>query len=503
MRKVLGAVVAAALAGCASAGGASDPSQATVEGGALAGTVNDGISVFRNIPYAAAPVGDLRWAPTQPAPAWAALRDATRFGPACPQAMNPNGGPNPGGASGPMSEDCLQLNVFAPTGASKAPVMVWIHGGSNRTGMAAIYDGTNFARDGVVVVTINYRLGALGYLAHPALTKAANGQPVGNYGLMDQIAALKWVQQNITAFGGNPANVTVFGESAGGWNTLAVLATPSARGLYHKAIVQSGGGWYPPATLAQEEAQGVTALAAIGVSKDASAADLRAIPVETLATLATDYAPFSDGQLMTETPSQALAAGRIPDVPLMIGWNSGEDTLMGPSPLPAATLALIPPIAKMVYPAEAKAGDEALARVIFTDSLFGAPARWVAAQASGGQPSWLYHFSYVAADKREKVKSAGHATEIPYAFKLRSMPVAGDMSDADLPLADLMHACWVSFAKEGRPVCGAGWPSYSPATDQLMEFGVDPGVRTGFKKSQFAVQETIGLANLKLGSAGK
>src|SRR5688572_23779124 len=228
----------------ASGAAAQAPVKAKVEGGTLAGEATDRANVFRNIPFAAAPVGPLRWAPPAPAPKWSGERDATQNGPSCPQPMNADGTPNGGGANGPISEDCLQLNVFAPLrvrpGEKKAPVMVWIHGGAHRTGAGWIYDGSNFARDGVLVVSINYRLGPFGYFAHPALTKAAGGEPTGNFGLMDQIAALRWVKQNAAAFGGDPNNVTVFGESAGGMSILALLATPSAGGLYHKAVVQSG-----------------------------------------------------------------------------------------------------------------------------------------------------------------------------------------------------------------------------------------------------------------------
>ena len=230
---------------------------AKIDSGPLVGVAEGPANVFRNIPFAAPPTGDLRWAPPQPVKSWTTPRPSAEAGPSCPQPMNANGSPNSGGANGPTSEDCLQLNVFAPKNAKNAPVMVWIHGGGHRTGAGWIYGGENFARDGVVVVAINYRLGALGYFAHPAITKAAKpGDPVGNYGLMDQIAALKWVQRNIAAFGGDPKTVTVFGESAGGMSTLAILATPSAKGLYQKAIVESGLGWTEPKTLADEEKAG-------------------------------------------------------------------------------------------------------------------------------------------------------------------------------------------------------------------------------------------------------
>lgn len=494
MRMWLGLALLA-LAACVSAGGASDP-RVSVESGVVAGRTQDGVSVWRNIPFAAGPVGDRRWAAPQPAAKWEGVRDAGANGPSCPQPMLASGKANSGGAYGPVSEDCLQLNVFAPQNAAKAPVMVWIHGGSHRTGAGWIYDGTEFARDGIVVVTINYRLGALGYLSHPGL-----GAHSGNYGLMDQVAALEWVKRNIAAFGGDPGKVTLFGESAGGWSTMAVLATPSARGLYHQAIVQSGGGWYPPQTQADKDAAGVKLLEPLGVSATATAAELRALPVEKLAALAGDYTPFADGVLMPETPSQALARGRLPDVPLIIGWNSGEDTLMGPSPLSEATLKQVPAIARMVYPKEAAAGDEALARVIFTDSVFGAPARWVAAKASsgasGGAPSWLYHFSYVGEQYRGATSSAGHATEIPYVWKMKTSPV-GDLGPNDMFMADAMHGCWASFAQTGKP-CEALWPAYTPGEDVLLEFGTEVSRRTGFKKAPFTTQEAVGLPGLKLG----
>jgi para-nitrobenzyl esterase len=463
-----------------------------VAGGELQGEqLAGGVNVFRNIPYAQAPVGELRWAAPKPAAGWSGVRDAVKVGPSCPQPMNASGAANSGGAYGAISEDCLQLNVYAPKDAKNAPVMVWIHGGSHRTGAAWVYDGSEFARDGIVVVTLNYRLGALGYLSHPGLGKVS-----GNYGLMDQIAALEWVKANVAQFGGDASNVTLFGESAGGWSTLAVLAAPSANGLYARAIVQSGGGWYPPATQEQENEQGVKALEPLGGGANATAAQLRAIPADKLALVAGDYAPFTDGELLRETPSQAIFGGRFPDVPLMIGWNSGEDTLMGPGPLPEATLNQVPAMAKLVYPKEAAEGQEALARVIFTDSLFGAPARWVAANTSAGAPSYLYHFSYVAEAYRDKTKLAGHATEIPYVWKMWTSPV-GNVGESDKPVAELMHSCWANFAKTGAPGCG--WPAYTREGDQLMEFSADSGVRTGFKKAPFGAVETFGLPPLKLG----
>jgi para-nitrobenzyl esterase len=468
--------LAAALAtlGLACANASAQPVTAKVEGGVLAGEATERANVFRNVPYAAAPVGVLRWAPPQPAPHWSGERDATKNGPSCPQPMNADGTPNAfGGANGPVSEDCLQLYVFAPKAAKKAPVMVWIHGGGHRVGAGWVYDGQNFARDGVVLVSINYRLGALGYLAHPALTKAAGGRATGNFGLMDQIAALHWVQRNIAAFGGDPANVTVFGESAGGASVLALLATPSAKGLFKGAIVQSGGGWSPPRPLAQMEAAGAEVLAKAGAPAAATAAQLREVPFDRLVPLAGDYGPFQDGRLMTLTPAQAFAGGRAIDVPLIIGWNSGEDTVA---------------FGGLVGPAEQlRTTDD---RDRFTDRTFGAPARWIAARAAGGKPSYLYHFSYIGNRFRPAQTRAAHAAEIQYVFEYwgRRTPMSV-VSDEDRAMATLMHGCWVSFAKTGAPACGTeAWPAYDATSDRLMEFGSPSGARTHFRKAQLDAQ---------------
>jgi para-nitrobenzyl esterase len=493
----IAAVASAALllAGAAQA----EPVKVKVEGGVLAGEAIDRANVFRNVPFAAPPVGDLRWRAPQAAKPWTGERDATQNGPSCPQPMNANGTPNSGGANGPVSEDCLQLNVFAPKGAKAAPVMVWIHGGGHRTGAGWVYDGSNFARDGVVLVSINYRLGPLGYLAHPALTKAAGAEPTGNFGLMDQIAALKWVQRNIAAFGGDPRNVTVFGESAGGMSTLALLGTPSAKGLYQKAIVESGAGWFRPTTLAAKELEGAALLAKAGAPANATAADLRALPMEKVAALDADYGPFTDGKLMTETPTQALARGRLNDVPLIIGSNSGEDSLMGPGKAGPEAVARFGG-GTALKAAYKEADDDALARAMFTDRIMGGPARWVAGKAAGGKPAWLYYFSYVGSRFRPRVTTAAHAAEIQYVFEYwgRRTPMSV-VSDEDKAMATLMHACWVAFAKAGVPKCGgAAWPAYDPKSDRLMEFGGASGVRTNFRKTQLDAQEAAALPELKL-----
>lgn len=473
--------------------------KATVEGGVIVGTETPTAAIYRNIPYAAPPIGPLRWAPPARGVPWAGERDGTKAGVSCMQTMRADGAPNSGSANGPMSEDCLQLNVFAPKRARKAPVMVWLHGGSHRYGAGWIYDGSNFARDGVVLVAINYRLGPLGYFAHPALTQQAGAGMVGNYGLMDQIAALEWVKRNIRTFGGDPANVTVFGESAGGASTLALLAARRSKGLYQKAVVQSGGGWGAPTTLADKEAEGVKAAAALGLT--APAADqLRAVPAADLIAKAQgDFGPFVDGRLMKQTPAQAFAAGRANDVPLIIGSNSGEDSLMSEFGLGAAAVGkALPQAVRTVYAQEAAQSDEVLGRAVFTDRAFGAPARWTAAKAAKGKPAWLYHFSYVGSRFRPAVTRAFHAAEIQYVFEYwgRRTPLSMIKPD-DQAMATLMHGCWVAFAKTGKPDC-AGWPAYDPKSDQLMEFGAPSGVRTNFRKSRLDAQEAAALPTLEL-----
>lgn len=481
----------------------AEPVRATVETGVLAGEATDRANVFRNVPYAAPPVGPLRWAPPARATAWSGERDASKAGVSCPQPMNADGTPNFGSANGPASEDCLQLNVFAPKTARKAPVMVWLHGGSHRFGAGWIYDGQSFARDGVVMVSINYRLGALGYFAHPALTAAAGpSDPLGAYGLMDQVAALQWVQRNIAAFGGDPANVTIFGESAGGASVLALLATPSAKGLFQKAVVQSGGGWGRPIDLVEKEAQGARLAERLGLpGRGATLEQLRAAPVERLVAEAADgFGPFVDGRLMTETPAQAFASGRAADVPLIIGSNSGEDSLMREVGLtPAQAARTVPDAVKPAYAAEAAQGEEALARAVFTDRQFAAPARWIAAKAAKGKPSWLYHFSYIGTRFRPAMTRAAHAAEIQYVLEYwgRRTPISM-VAQEDKAMAAKMHGCWVAFAKTGAPKCQVAWPAYTPAKDQLTEFGSASGVRTGFRKAQLDAQQADALPALDL-----
>jgi len=487
---VLAALAALALASAAQA----VEVDVHIDTGVVAGQASGAGEVFKGIPFAAPPVGPLRWKPPEPAASWTATRDASAYGPACPQVVDPGGRPNGGGYAGPISEDCLNLNVFAPVHAHKAPVMVWIFGGGNTAGANSIApnDGTAFARDGVVLVSVNYRLGALGFFAHPALTREAGADaPLGSYGTMDQIAALKWVRRNIKAFGGDPDNVTIFGESAGGWDTLTLMTTPAARGLFAKATVQSGGGWSAPVSLTAAEADGVALAKTLGLPEDATADQLRGLSVEALVAARGRFNPIVDGRLITENATQAFARGDQAPVPLIIGSNSWEASLLPPGGY-VGYLAAASAETKAVYGGEA--GDDAkLAQAMFTDSAMGAPARWIAARQSAKAPAWLYYFSYVRVARRGKIPGANHTSENPYVFDSQmGIPnYAAEIVDDDRALARIMHSCWVAFAKTGVPTCiGApAWPGYTAGSDRLMEFGIAADVREHFRKPELDAQD--------------
>jgi para-nitrobenzyl esterase len=473
VRMVAGLALAAGL--CAGAAWA-DPVKVRVDSGSLAGESADGVNAFKGVPYAAPPVGDLRWRAPQPVAAWQGDRAATAFGAGCMQA---------GGRGGQLSEDCLYLNVYAPPGARNAPVMVWIHGGSNTGGSGSIYNGAAFAKQGIVTVTLNYRLGALGFFAHPAITAAAGASdPLANYGLMDQTAALQWVQRNIAAFGGDPRKVTVFGESAGAIDIYALLGARSSRGLFSQAILESNITWGESASLATAETQGRALAVRAGATETASLADLRAIPADKLIAAAQGAQfPMVDGRFMTEGSLAAMAAGHTVDVPLIVGSNSFEASLVQRN-MPEATW------------------------TNWTNSQAGAPARFIAAKSATGAPSWLYFFSYVPEARRATSPGAAHASEIPYVFGGSTRPPGAPaptnvaatpgatpapaaapappaQTPEDIAMASLMHSCWVAFAKTGTPTCGSTpWPAYTPATDRLMEFGAPSGVRTNFRKAE-------------------
>ena len=460
----------------------AEPASVVVEEGALAGASGDAIQIFKGVPYAAPPIGPLRWRAPQPMAHWTGPRDATTFGAACPQQTVPE---MVDGAPGRISEDCLTLNIWAPAHAAQPlPVMVWIHGGGNDSGAGSrrYYDGTSFARDGVVLVTINYRLGILGFFAHPALS----GE--GNFGLMDQIAALTWVRKNIRAFGGDPQNVTLFGESAGGLDAMLLLTSPSAAGLFQKAIVESAGWWMHLPSRSEAEASAAGIAAKLALPATASAEQLRAVPAEALLKTGMESAgPFVDGHVVPVQPELAFAQGKIPHLPFTIGWNSDEASLLDS---PAAMLGFFTAgelaTARTLY--ATGSDDNALARATFRDLHFAAPSRWAARQASGQTKVYLYRFSYVRQRQLGRMPGAAHGAEVPYVFdSWRQSPGGGRfMMDRDLAEATMLHACWVSFAKAGSPVCpdAPAWPAYRKEDDELLDFGSAPVLRRGFDASQ-------------------
>ncbi|HEY2661503.1 MAG TPA: carboxylesterase/lipase family protein [Caulobacteraceae bacterium] len=479
---------------------------AQTEAGAVSGAVEDGVNVFKGVPFAQPPVGPLRWRPAQAAKPWTGVLQATRFGPACLQKTKLTAAEKEAEGAAPeqVSEDCLTLNVWAP--AAKAdhplPVMVWLHGGGHVAGTGALpyYDGTSFAQDGVILVTINYRLGYLGYFAHPALTReAASDAPLGDYGTTDQLAALRWVQRNIAAFGGDPANVTLFGESAGGMSTLAILSAPSAKGLFAKAIIESGLGWDKHRSLGQAETEGAAAADKLGLAgASATAEQLRAASGQALVGAAEGQEPglIVDGRLLPQSPVAALAKGEIAHVPMIIGTNSNEGSLIAHSP-PAKILSEATPqvlAAGKTYYGPAAPDDAALARKLWRDATFTAPARWVAAQASAGQPVWLYHFDYQLERWRKDHDGVSHGFEIPFVFGSWGHIFGSGLilTAADRAESATVHSCWASFAKTGTPTCvGApAWPAYTAASDSLMDFGPANTVKAHFDKAILDVIET-------------
>src|ERR1700691_2048234 len=407
----LGALVAAAPAVSASTLGgqaASGPLAATANG-AVRGLASGAVDEFLGIPYAAPPVGALRWQPPQPAASWSGVRAATQFAPHCPQVAGPFG-------EASTSEDCLYLNVFTPTGGGLHPVMVWIHGGALVSGESNDYDPAGLVADGVTVVTINYRLGALGFLAHPALG-GPNGQS-GDYGLMDQQAALRWVQRNIANFGGDPRNVTIFGESAGGLSVLSQVASPQARGLFAKAIAESGSYNLTQTSLASAETAGQAFATQAGCASQ-TAACLRSLPVSTILADqdASGYTPNINSEVLPTSIGTAFATGDFNRVPIINGTNHDEWRLfvalseLEGSPVTAAnyqamissTLGVPASAAAGIsaeYPLSAYSSPAVALGAVGTDAIFACPALVAEEDLSKYTPTYAYEFNDENAPER-------------------------------------------------------------------------------------------------------
>jgi len=499
--------------------GMANPPIVHVTGGALAGKLQGGIGVFEGIPFAVPPAGNLRWREPQPVTSWPGTRDATHAASPCTQSaagLDTYLAPLAAAYEAPYeaqpypsSEDCLYLNVFAPwpTGRKGLPVMVWLHGGSNRVGTGAdeSYNGFSLASHGVIVVTINYRLGVMGFFAHPELTAESAHHSSGNYGLLDQIAALQWVQQNIGQFGGDPENVTLFGESAGSIDATILMASPLVKGLFRRVIAESGPafGLGPPLTLAGAEAVG----AAVGQTAAGESATqakaletLRQMPAEQVAALeqrvvATRFKSFDpngsvvDGWVLPQSPAKAFASGKIQKVDLLAGLNGRELSAFRIGAAAAAKQATQPSaksapsdaVKKLVDAAHPVYGgwtDMAVAMYLVqilmhgdiavdrasNDMLLACP---VGAEAtlvgSLGARAFVYRFDRSMPGKGEAKLGAFHGLEVPYVFNTftvrswRWLP----FTETDRKLSETMESYWTNFAKSGDPNA-PGLPSWKP-----------------------------------------
>lgn len=483
-----------------------------LESGLITGSVvaQGDVRVYKGIPFAAPPVGELRWRPPQPPKPWEAVRACSEFGPWCPQPK-----PLMGRELGPLSEDCLYLNVWTPARKpdDKLPVMVWIHGGGHTTGSgaSAYYDGERLAREGAVVVTINYRLGPFGYLAHPLLSKESERGVSGNYGLLDQIAALTWVKRNIAAFGGNPECVTIFGESAGAVSVCRLMVSPLAKGLFHRAIAESGGahghnrhlrelreGMEPMERVGEQIAE------ALGCHKEKDPlAALRARsyqelldasnPNQGLFGKGTKFGPVVDGWALPDDPVVLFDAGKQHDVPFMVGSNADEGSVFMqqlPVRRPAGYRWLVrrrfgdhADAVEKLFPVGG--GQDAQAAFTRMVGVYGfvAPARFLARSMERVQSkAYLYHFTRVPPNERAKRLGAFHALEIAYVFgTLEGKP---GFDEKDLALSKTMRKCWARFAATGDPNADGlpQWPAYRKDTDQYLEFGDEVKPKAGLYK---------------------
>jgi para-nitrobenzyl esterase len=488
-----------------------------VETGDLQGVIDDGVASFKGIPFAAPPVGELRWRPPQPAVPWTGVRQAAEFGADCMQGRFGPPPPPDSPAPRPPSEDCLFLNVWRPASATtgaKLPVMVWIHGGGfvGGSGSFPMTSGVRFARDGVLLVSINYRLGRFGFFAFPALSRERPEETKGNYAYMDQIAALQWVKRNTAAFGGDPNNVTIFGFSAGGVSVHSLLASPMARGLFHKAIAQSGGSrdsvltarpmredGVDPNYPVSAETIGIQFARSMGIEgTDAAAlASLRALSPEQVLRGAPNQpgasvpsyetTPVLDGRLVTETAETAYKARQQPRVPLLVGSNSADTA---GNRVKATTKEQL--FARYgQWSAQAKAaydpdGSTELAVLVArANDDFGQaePARFAAnAFAANGSPVYLYRFSYVPTAMREQLRAgAPHGGDVGFVFDTLSAGRGGPPTPEDQAVARMAHSYWVNFARTGDPN-GQGlpaWPRHDPNKDQIFDFRADGSAGTG------------------------
>jgi para-nitrobenzyl esterase len=460
------------------------------------------IIAFKGLPFAAPPIGDLRWRAPAPVVPWQGVRDASKAGPACPQAGRAE-----------QSEDCLFLNVWAPRKADKPlPVMVWIHGGGFRGGTGSTTDGAPLASKGVVLVSLNYRLNVFGFFPHPALTAESGHRASGNQGMMDMVAALQWVRSNIAAFGGDPNRVTIFGESAGGGAVAALMLVPQAKGLFHRAIAESpyvhgwdrplstrARGWAPAEEVGLElgKALGATGADALGVMRTKTTAEIMKVAGEgpLFKWSGTIWAPNVDGWILPDDPVAMYNAGRQHRVPLIAGINDNEGALFR-SRFPIKDVSEFEAYVRTDFPGIAK---EALAQYnvkstdtvgagldhLVHDMFFAGPARLqMRAQAKGTSAGWMYHFAQVPPTQGGKSFGATHAAEIPYVFGEMTPTANAAWTDTDRRVSDLMMSYWTQFAISGNPNRDGlpKWPAFDKKTDAYITFSAEPKAGTGLHR---------------------
>ena len=472
--------------------------------GRVAGTQMQEISVFRGLPYAAPPVGALRWRAPQPVAPWPSTRDASKPGDACPQkrGLSLEGGGDPG----TLNEDCLNLNIFTPHAeqGARLPVMVWLHGGALifGTGGLPLYDGTALARQGVVVVTLNYRLGPLGFFVHPAIEREAPGGVV-NFGLLDQIAALQWVQRNIAAFGGDPGNVTLFGQSAGAQSVLALMSSPLSQGLMQRAVAQSAYG-IPARPRAKARETGVRVATAVGLpGVAASAAQLRSVPAERLAALEGNDLSLAPSFIVGDpvvpvTPVAAFRAGKQARIPLLIGSNSDETSVALAFGIQPARLIQKLGIGSMLLrPLYRDVADDAeLGRQVVRDVFFTAFARRIAVLHAVKAPVWRYYFDRLPDGLRGKYRGVPHGGEVALIFGTADLCACtgAKPTDGDRAAARSIAARWVSFARNGQPDVAnlPAWPADTKLKNVLLDFGDQQVVRSAFMRRRLNAFITAG-----------
>ena len=488
--------------------------QVDAPAGAVRGTAEGTVHVFKSIPYAQPPVGPLRWKAPLPLARWTGVREATEFGAACYQ-------PPPrlsniyAAKPMPLSEDCLTLNVWTPTGARNAPVFFWIYGGALQSGASRdpMYDGKRLAERGVIVVSLNYRLGVLGWLAHPELSAESSQGISGNYGLLDQIRALTWVKENISAFGGDPANVTIAGESAGALSVMYLMASPLARGLFAKGIAESAYMISTPALKTAVHGAPSAEQAGVTLMKQLKATDLaamRAIPAEqiTASAAALGYGPWGavDGHVLPDQLVNVFDQGKQARVPLLAGFNSGEIRSLTPlaPPVPASAAVYESAIRERygdladaflkLYP------SDTLKESIFAttrDALYGWTAeRLVRKQSAAGVPAYLYLWDHGYPAAEAAGLHAFHASELPYVFDTFDgtpplWPKNAHTAEEDA-LAAAMGDYWTSFARTGRPQAknAPDWPAYSPDA-RYMHFAATPTPARDLMPGMYDLNEKV------------